>query len=348
MTDPLKVGIAGYGIVGKRRYQVISERSDIKVIAVCDQTFEGDGFFDDGIQFFSEYRSLLDQDLDVLLVCMSNDIAAEVTVAGLENNLHVFCEKPPGRDVSDIEKVVACVSTRPHLKLKYGFNHRYHHSVREALKIVRSGELGRVINLRGVYGKSQLITFEQDSWRTHRELAGGGVLLDQGIHIVDLIRLFAGDFTEVYSFISNDHWGHDVEDNAYALMRTAEGTVAMLHSSATQWRHRFQLEITLAKGAIILSGILSGSKSYGAENLTVIRTGDDDRGDPREDTTRYNHDPSWADEIEEFADAIIQDKEITNGSAEEALKTMQLVYQIYCADPDWKAQWGLNDNISSV
>jgi predicted dehydrogenase len=348
MTTPLKVGIAGYGIVGKRRRQVIDEREDMRVVAVCDQTLDGEGTFDDGIRYFRDYRKLLNENLDALLVCMSNDIAAEVTVAGLEKSLHVFCEKPPGRDVADIQSVVACASIRPHLKLKYGFNHRYHHSVREALKIVRSGELGRVINLRGVYGKSQLITFGQDSWRTRRDLAGGGVLLDQGIHMVDLIRLFAGEFTEVHSFVSNDHWGHEVEDNAYALMRTAEGTVAMLHSSATQWRHSFRLEITLAKGAMILSGILSGSKSYGAETLTVMRIGEDDRGDPREDTTRYNQDPSWSDEIDEFAAAIIQDEEVTNGSADEALKTMQLVYRIYCADLAWKARWDLNEDISRV
>jgi predicted dehydrogenase len=347
MTTPLKVGIAGYGIVGKRRRQVIDERDDMSVVAVCDQTLDGEGAFDDGTLYFTDYRKLLNENLDALLVCMSNDIAAEVTVAGLEKNLHVFCEKPPGRDVADIESVVACSSSRPHLKLKYGFNHRYHHSVREALKIVRSGELGRVINLRGVYGKSQLITFGQDSWRTRRELAGGGVLLDQGIHMVDLIRLFAGEFTNVHSFVSNDHWGHEVEDNAYALMRTAEGTVAMLHSSATQWRHSFRLEINLARGALILSGILSGSKSYGAETLTVMRIGEDDRGDPREDTTRYNQDPSWSDEIAEFAEAVIKDKKITNGSADEALKTMQLVYRIYCADPDWKSQWNLTDHPSS-
>jgi len=342
MMTPLKVGIAGYGVVGKRRRQVIDEREDMTVVAVCDQTMGGDGVFEDEVQYFADYRRLLEQDLDVLLVCLSNDIAAEVTIAGLEHGLHVFCEKPPGRDVADIERVVACHARHPNSKLKYGFNHRYHHSVREALKIVRSGELGRVINLRGVYGKSQLITFGQDSWRTRRETAGGGVLLDQGIHMVDLIRLFAGEFSEVHSFVSNDHWGHEVEDNAYALMRTEEGTVAMLHSSATQWRHSFRLEITLAKGAIILSGILSGSKSYGAETLTVMRIGDDDRGDPREDTTRYNQDPSWSDEIAEFAKAIIGDKEITNGSVAEALKTMELVYRIYCADQSWRDQWGLS------
>ena len=174
------------------------------------------------------------------------------------------------------------------------------------------------------------------------------ILLDQGIHMVDLLRLFAGEFTKIHSFVTNDFWNHDVEDNAYALMRTADGKIAILHSSATQWRHRFNLEITLERGAITLSGILSGSKSYGAETITVASTEGDDVGDPKEQTTRYNHDPSWADEIDEIADAIINDKPIIHGSSDDAMKTMQLVYQIYCADPEWKERWGLSDEIPNI
>jgi predicted dehydrogenase len=144
---------------------------------------------------------------------------------------------------------------------------------------------------------------------------------------------------DIHSHISNAFWCHDVEDNAYALMRTADGAVAMLHSSATQWRHRFGLDITLKEGGLSLSGILSSSRSYGAETLTVIYRGDDDLGDPREVTTRYNEDQSWHDEIEEFARAIIANREIRHGSSLEALKTMQLVYDIYAADRDWAARW---------
>lgn len=344
-TGELKIGIAGYGVVGKQRQGVVDARPDMAVVAICDQTFDGEGVLDGGIKYFTNFRRLLEEDLDVLIVCMSNDIAAETTIAGLEAGLHVFCEKPPGRDLEDVARVIACEKKHPGLKLMYGFNHRYHDSVRDALNLVKGGELGDVINLRAVYGKSKLITFGQSSWRTNRELAGGGVLLDQGIHMVDLLRLFAGEFEQVYSFISNGVWGHDVEDNAYALMRTKDGKVAMLHSSASQWRHRFSLEVTLTKGALTLSGILSGSKSYGAETLTVARAMGDDRGDPREETTRYNRDPSWAEEIAEFADAILNDTPVVNGSSDDALKTMQLVYRIYCADPVWKAKWGLTDDI---
>ena len=345
MTDKLKVGIAGYGVVGKRRRNVIDAHPSLGVAAVSDRTLDGDGVFDDGVRYFDDYKTLLEQDLDVLFVSLSNDINADATIGGLERGLHVFCEKPPGRDVADIARVISCEKKHPDQKLKYGFNHRYHESVRDALEILHSGDLGDVINLRAVYGKSQLITFDQTSWRTQRALAGGGVLLDQGIHIVDLLRLFAGEFTDVHSFIANSVWNHDVEDNAYALMRTADGKVAMLHSSASQWRHRFGLEITLTKGALTMAGILSGSKSYGEETLTIARTTGDDLGDLEEETRHYEQDPSWADEVAEFASAVLKGAPIRHGSSEDALNTMKLVYQIYCADPDWKKKWGLSDEV---
>lgn len=345
MNDTLKVGIAGYGVVGKRRHVFIDKHECLETVATCDRVFSDKGVSDDGVRQYTNYQDLLDEDLDMLFVCMTNDIAPEVTIAGLEGGLHVFCEKPPGRDLEDIARVISCERQNPDLKLKYGFNHRYHASVRDAFDIIKKGELGPVVNMRGVYGKSQLLSFDPASpdsdWRTQRALSGGGILLDQGIHMVDMMRLFAGEFVEVYSLVSNNYWNHDVEDNAYALMRTDDGVVAMLHSSATEWRHRFRLEITLRHGMIVLSGILSGSKSYGAETMTVVYADKNDRGDPREVTTRYDQDDSWRDEVSEFADAVMSGKSIVNGSSREALLTMQLVYRIYCADQEWRDKYNL-------
>ena len=340
----LRVGIAGFGVVGKRRKDCVDRRSDMQVVAACDRTFDGEGTLANGIRYFRDYRRLLTEKLDVLIVCLTNDIAAEVTIAGLEAGLHVLCEKPPGRTVEDIARVIACERTHPKLKLMYGFNHRYHESVKDALKILRSGELGRVINIRGMYGKAKLITFDQPDWRTKRAIAGGGVLLDQGIHMVDLMRLFAGDFAEVHSFVSNRHWGYDVEDNAYALMRTSDGVVAMLNSSATQWRHRFHLDINLERGSLILGGILSGTKSYGAETLTVVWADpDNDGGDPREQVTRYTRDPSWDEEVASFANSIQNDRAVQSGTSQDALRTMQLVYRIYFADEQWRTTYDIPD-----
>jgi predicted dehydrogenase len=331
-------------VVGRRRKDCIERHPQMQVVAVCDQSFEGEGTLPDGTRYFRDYRRLLAEGLDALIVCLTNDIAAEVTIAGLESGMHVFCEKPPGRSVEDIVRVISHDRRHPGLKLMYGFNHRYHESVQESLAIMRSGELGKVINMRGVYGKAKLITFNQPDWRTRREIAGGGVLLDQGIHMVDLMRLLGGDFTEVHSFVSNSHWGYDVEDNAYALMRTAEGVVGMLNSSATQWRHRFHLDINLDRGSLILGGILSGTKSYGAETLTVVRADpDNDRGDPKEVITRYNRDPSWDEEMRAFADSVLNDKPVQSGTSDDALRTMQLVFKIYYADPAWRKAFNIQD-----
>jgi predicted dehydrogenase len=343
MAEVLRVGIAGFGVVGKRRKHFMDLNSHFKVVAVCDRALAGVEMIDANVKAFTSYKKLLEEDFDALFVCMTNDIAAEVTIAGLEKGLHVFCEKPPGRDLNDIARVIKCKKQHPKLQLKYGFNHRYHDSVSEALNIIQSKQLGEVINLVGIYGKSKIISFGQNSdWRTQRAISGGGILLDQGIHMVDLLRLFAGEFTQVHSFISNDFWRHDIEDNAYALMRTADGKVAMLHSSATHWRHRFRLDISLEKGAINLSGILSGSKSYGAEKLCVAWSAEHENGDPKEVTTRYNEDNSWALEIAEFSDAIFGVIELRHGTVEDAYKTMELVYRIYAADKEWSKRWGIS------
>ena len=338
------MGIAGYGVVGRRRRKCVDLNPHLKLTAICDRTFSKSSAIHGGVFKFSDYRDLLSHDLDLLIICLTNDIAPVVTIEALKRGLHVFCEKPPGRNLNDIKMVIDEERKNSELKLMYGFNHRYHDSVKDALSIIEKGTFGKIINLKGIYGKSQLVTFDQPDWRTKREIAGGGVLLDQGIHMVDLMRLFAGDFKDIYSFVSNNHWGFDVEDNAYALMRTSDGVIGMLNSSATQWRHRFNLDINLEKGSIILSGILSGSKSYGAETLTVVKAEPGrDNGDPMEHITRYNHDPSWEKEIEVFVNCILDNKEIENGSSDDAFQTMKHVYSIYYSDKEWRDKYSIDD-----
>jgi len=340
----LKVGIAGYGIVGKKRRECIDKNSNLELVAVCDHSFNSSLEKIDGVSYFNNYQSLLEKDIDILFVCLTNDIAADVTIAGLSLGLHVFCEKPPGRHVKDILSVIECEQKYPKLKLMYGFNHRHHDSVKDAERLIKSGEFGRIINMRGVYGKSKLINFNQSDWRTKREVSGGGILLDQGIHMLDLMRLFAGEFSDIKSFVSNNHWGFDVEDNAYALMRTNTGIVGFLHSSATQWRHRFSLDINLEKGSINLGGILSGTKSYGAESLSIVNVDHNkDKGNPKEQITYYNNDPSWDNEISQFCECIIQDKKVESGSSIDALNTMKLVFKIYYADALWRNSYDISN-----
>lgn len=340
MENRLRVGIAGYGIVGKKRRFFIDRHPLLETVAVCDKIFEDSAKMADGVKCFKTYEPLVSEELDVLFVSLPNYLAPEVTIAGLEKDLHVFCEKPPGRNMKDIEEVIAVSKSRPEYLLKYGFNHRYHDSVKEALRLVRSGELGEIINLRGIYGKSKIVPFE-GNWRSSRKFAGGGILLDQGIHMVDLMRLFCGEFSEIKSFVSNQFWKHDVEDNVYALLHDKEGRVAVLHSSATQWQHRFLLEISLTRGYLELQGILSGSKSYGEEKLVIGRRNNLPTGTHREEILTYLDDNSWGDEIDEFAKAIVNNEDVLSGTAAEAYETMRTVYAIYQADPTWRSKFNL-------
>jgi len=161
--------------------------------------------------------------------------------------------------------------------------------------------------------------------------------------MLDMILLFGGDFEEVKSFVSNDYWNHDVEDNAYAIMRNRSGCVAMIHSTATQWQHRFRLEVTLEEAQLELTGILSGSKSYGEEKLRCVPRKDGSViGSFTETTTSYLEDNSWRDEVDEFADAIVNDKPIESGTSTDALKVMELVYNIYCADQQWQQLFNID------
>jgi predicted dehydrogenase len=331
-----RVGIAGYGVVGKRRHQYINQNPLLNVVSVCDVTLTLDKLEREDVKIYNDYKKMINEEkLDVLFVCLTNDVAANATILGLNQGFHVFCEKPPGRNLKEVGEVIATEKLHPNQKLKYGFNHRYHDSVREAIKIVKTGEYGKIINIRGVYGKSAIVNVE-NGWRANREIAGGGILLDQGIHMVDLIRLFAGEISEIKSYVSNSYWNLDVEDNAFALMKSDSGVIIQFQSTATEWRHRFNLQINLEKGTLVLSGILSGSKSYGQETLTIFPQDLESGGNPKIEMVNYLEDNSWRDEINEFAISIHENLPVLTGSSLDAYETMKLVYRIYFEDTEWR------------
>jgi predicted dehydrogenase len=193
--------------------------------------------------------------------------------------------------------------------------------------------------MRGVYGKSGGVGFEE-GWRSDRLTAGGGILLDQGIHMLDLFRLFGGEFDEVRSMVTNSYWPIEIEDNAFALLRNQEDVVAVLHSSSTHWKHTFLLDLCFTDGHLTLEGILSSTGSYGPEMLIVSRRQFEDEtfalGKPRQEVVYFDTDRSWEREIQEFVDCILNGKPIEVGTLHDAWKTMELVYKIYAADESWK------------
>jgi len=331
VSQVIKVGIIGLGKMGGIRARVLAQHPAARLVCGADPRPDAFSREFPHVRVMSDYRAVLDADVDAVCVCTPNRYTPEVVIAALEAGKHVFSEKPPGRNLQDIENIIAAERRAPGLKLKFGFNHRYHAGIQEAKRIVDSGRLGRILWLRGVYGKSGGTAFEQE-WRSDKALSGAGILLDQGIHMLDLLRMFCGDFVEVKSMVTTAYWNIAVEDNAFALLRDAAGRIAMLHSSSTHWRHRFSLEVFLSEGYLTVNGILSSTRSYGDETISVARRQFDSgfaQGTPREEVIYFDADPSWEREVDEFLRHVIEDTPVATGNSEQALKAMRLVFAIY-------------------
>jgi predicted dehydrogenase len=333
--EPIRVGIVGFGRVGARRADCVIRHPGMELRGICDINPQRAAKWP-AVSFTTDYNDLVGDDLDAVFVCTYNNFAPDVVVAALKAGKHVFCEKPPGRCVADVERIQAAERASGGRKLKFGFNHRYHGSVMEAKQIVDSGRYGRVLWLRGVYGKCGSIQFENE-WRNDREIAGGGILLDQGIHMLDLCRFFCGDFDKVQSLVTTSFWKIPFEDNAFVILSNDSGQVAMIQSSATQWKHEFSLEICMEDGYVHLQGILSSTRSYGDERLTFARKQLEDTtrafGRPREETIIFDTDDSWRLDVADFAEAIRQDRPITSGNSHDALRVMELIQTIYGNGP---------------
>lgn len=197
--------------------------------------------------------------------------------------------------------------------------------------------------MKAVYGKSGGNYFES-IWQSNREWAGGGILLGEGIHLLDIFLLFAGNFTEVKSFVSTSFWNIPVEDNAFALLRNTQNQIATIHASATDWKNRYSLEICLEKGYITIEGTLSpeGDNKYKEKLVILPRKSGDEKsisGHNAERATCFNTDTSWEREVEAFIDCIRSGTKIQNGSSRDALNAMKLVDRIYHMDTSWWHRW---------
>jgi len=328
----IKIAIIGMGKMGRIRKETIDAHPDCEVFAICDVNSEVGKEFP-SIFFDTDWKKILELQPDAVMVCTYNNVIPEIVCTALENNIHVFSEKPPGRSVSDVRKMMDAEKKSHDRILKFGFNHRFHYGVMEAKAIVDSGRYGKLLWARGVYGKAGGLGFE-NSWRSDKDIAGGGILLDQGIHMVDLLRYFVGDFVDVKSFVQNCYWNSiPVEDNAFAIMKSAEGKVAMLHSSATHWKHKFSLDLYMEDGYLCINGILSSTRSYGDESITFARKQFEDKasamGKPREEIIYFDKDDSWKHELDEFYRCINGKESVSIGNTMDALRVMELIEKIY-------------------
>ena len=325
----LKCGIVGYGYMGEIRKAVIERNPALELAGICDTNKD---ILKKIVQCpaFDSFEKLLARDLDIIFACTPNCFTPDICIQSLQAGKHVFCEKPPGRNLKDIENIRQYEKNG--LKLMFGFNHRFHPGILKAKLLIDSGKFGSIINLRGIYGKSGGAQFKK-SWRNNKAISGGGILLDQGIHMLDLFRLFCGDFEQVKCFAGNAFWKFDLEDNAYVILENAKAQHAICHSSATFWKHTFRLDITLEEGYLVVEGLLSKSGSYGREKLVIARRQFENEAEaisnPAEETSYFDKDLSWDLEAEAFVKCVQEDKPVAMSNSLDAFKVMEIIDKAY-------------------
>ena len=330
--EKIKTVIIGMGRMGKTRYEAMKRHGGFEITAICDTAAHNmDGYKE---KKYERWQECIDEtEPKAVIVCTYNAAIPEIVCYALEKGIAVFSEKPPGRNLEDALKMKEAYERAEDPVLKFGFNHRYHNSVMEARALIDSKILGEVICARGVYGKAGSPNFETE-WRNDTSISGGGIMLDQGIHMLDLMYYFLGEFTEIQSSVDQLVWKDmPTEDSAFSILRTGDGKVASLHSSAIQWRHKFSLDLICTKGFISLNGLLTSTKSYGEERISYYRKDLEQKtgglGKPMEHTMCFNEDQSWDYEMEEFYEAVRGKKAVVQGKIEDAVNLMKMLEGIY-------------------
>ena len=321
-----KVGIIGFGKMGQIRFKAINDSGFAKVVSVFD-IMNPKGDF---VSVKTPEQIIENNDIESVFICTPNYLNSSLTLSSLKSGKNVFCEKPPAFSSKEVEEI-QIAEKKSGKVLMYGFNHRHHESIKKMKYLIENDELGKILWMRGRYGKSVDSSFYND-WRSKRELAGGGILIDQGIHMLDLFLYLGGDFDDIHAAISNLYWNLEVEDNVFVTLRnTITGMVASLHSTMTQWRHLFSLEIFLERGYLVLNGLKTSSGTYGEEILTIARNRSIAPAATWEDEEKlaYPTDVSFKSEIEEFFTAISSTRMVNFGTSSDALRLMRLIDKIY-------------------
>lgn len=323
----MKIGIVGCGLIGQRRALVAQEAGD-EVLLVADLqpaavAKTAASLHTEGTQDWQQVTR--HPQIETVVVATFNKNLLPVTLDALENGKQVICEKPLGRNAGEAEAMVRAAARHERI-LKVGFNHRHHPALWQAHELAQSGKIGPLMSIRAAYGHGGRPGYDQE-WRANADLAGGGELLDQGVHIVDLCRWFLGDFSQVSGMLGTWFWQvAPLEDNGFALLRTAAGQIATIHTSWTQWKNLFRFEIFGQNGYLLAEGL---GGSYGVERLTLgIRR--QESGPPAQEVWEFpGPDISWQAEWQEFKTAIAERRQpLGNGhDGYQAARVIDAIYE---------------------
>jgi predicted dehydrogenase len=296
----VRVAIVGCGSIGQKRARALGRARLVACADVRPDRAEALARAVDGVAAAADWRTVVDRaDVDVVIVATTNDGLAGISRAAVEAGKHVLVEKPAARSVAELDELIAAADRHGRL-VRVGFNHRYHPALRKAHELVAAGALGTLMFVRGRYGHGGRVGYERE-WRADPAISGGGELIDQGVHLIDLARWFLGDFDRVEGFAHTYFWKMPVDDNAFLLLRTPAGQAASLHVSCTEWKNLFSLEIYGHDAKLHVEGL---GGSYGVERLACYRMLPE-MGPPETTIWEYpGADRSWEVEFQEFLDDI--------------------------------------------
>jgi predicted dehydrogenase len=320
------IAIIGAGLIGRKRALAIREFNNCRLIVVVDinRTAVETLARESGTQSETDWKRVVSRnDVDIVVVSTINEALRAISIEALRNHKHVLCEKPLGRNAQESLAILEAVEDTG-IVLKTGFNHRHHPGITKAKEMLDRGEIGEVMFIRCRYGHGGRPNYEKE-WRANKDLCGGGELLDQGVHIVDLFRWFAGDFDEAFGYTPTCYWDIQVEDNAFAIFRKKNGIVATMHTSWTQWKNLFSFEVFGKDGYLIIDGL---GDSYGTEILRIGRRRPEG-GVPNEETIQFGApDISWREEWKEFLAAIKEGREPL-GSGNDGYQANRMIEAVY-------------------
>jgi predicted dehydrogenase len=279
----LQLAIIGAGRMGRIRANSARAHSRCQVVAVADAISGNAASLagELGCDWSTDWTTVaFREDVDAVVVATPHKYLSEITTAALRAGKFVFCEKPGARTPAEAESIRTALasaaaadgSLSQQERLVVGFTLRHHPAVNRAHELLLNGEIGESMYVRGRYGHGGRPGYGQE-WRGNAELAGGGELLDQGVHLIDLGRWFLGEFEQVSGMLGSYCWGSSdsgpvLEDNAFLLLRTVRGKLASLHASWTQWKNLFSFEVYGEQGSLEISGL---GGSYGPERLVISR-----------------------------------------------------------------------------
>ena len=319
-----RVAIIGCGLVGEKRMKLLAPG---QVRVACDLNLEraqklaalGVGCeATDSVE-----KAMASPNVDCVMIATLNAALAPIAKQALAAGKHVLAEKPGAINVREMEELEA-ISKQTRALYRIGYNHRYHPAFIKAQEIFESGALGPMMFLRGRYGQGGRIGYDKE-WRADPRLSGGGELLDQGVHLIDLAGIFLGEFTQVEGHIATYFWDMPVDDNAFMSLRNAQGNMAWLHASCTEWKNMFSLEIYGRVGKLQMEGL---GRSYGVEKLTYYKMLPQ-MGPPETSVWEYpGEDNSWKIEMEEFFEDI-RLKRTPQPGLKEAKAVLKVVERLY-------------------